>query len=349
METFGDLELVTTNFGSKAKLYFEWALFYPHRVGETLDGTWQCVGCNVSVKTDKGRVVKKSTFPHFGHDHVSRDEVVCLATLNSIKQRVHDEPGTFCSVIFDDEIDKLQKVHGMSDETVWAYLKSYKHYKSTFECIRAQVRPALSDRNNSAQPVKKLNPTVKSKPDPLPLIKPDKVILSSNTEWLTASIIEKYLHKFARKLDFFLDAELSTSLAFQGVCDIGRRQLSKKRFVYGAVWRHSHWMAIFIDIEQRQFTFIDPYGATEDDQANAFANWISYVEHRKDLRELQAKSNFKQRSLDHPHQPKSDTSNCGVFVCRILQMLLLEQPLKVDSFDPLTVSDFRADIFAAFT
>ena len=84
---------------------------------------------------------------------------------------------------------------------------------------------------------------------------------------------------------FGLDAKLATSLVFHGVCDIGRRQLSKKRVVYGAIWRQSHWMAIFIDIEERLFIFIDPYGASEEDLANTFSNWTIYVEHRKDLRE----------------------------------------------------------------
>ena len=144
MQQFGDLELVTTNFGCKAKLYFESNLFYPHRVDAAHNGSWICVGCKFSVKTDDGRVVKKSEFAHYGHDQVCRDEVLCLAMLNNVKQRVHDEPDKVCKLIFDGEIADLQKVHGMSEATVCTYLKPYRHYKTSFEFIRARVRPALS-------------------------------------------------------------------------------------------------------------------------------------------------------------------------------------------------------------
>ena len=186
-------------------------------------------------------------------------------------------------------------------------------------------------------------------PNTIPIIKPDYIILSSKTEWLTASIIDKFLIKFSCKLDLGLDATRATSLAFQGICHFHKRLLSKYRFVYGPVFRQKHWMAIFIDIEERQFVFVDPYGATNDDLDMTFANWIRFVEQSKDLSELHSKRKFTQRSIDHPRQPKVDTSNCGVFVCKILQMLLMETPLNINSFDPHTVSKFRADILLSIS
>ena len=89
---------------------------------------------------------------------------------------------------------------------------------------------------------------------------------------------------------------------------------------------------------------MDPKGATDEDLKLTFDNWLKYVEDRSDLSALHKQRPFKQRFIQHPYQPNEDNSNCGVFVCKLLSLLLQDEPIHPDSFDPLNISTFRETI-----
>ena len=157
--------------------------------------------------------------------------------------------------------------------------------------------------------------------------------------------ISGYLGRFACKSDFVLPVEKATSLTTEGTCSIGPRKLSNCRFVYGAVSRSNQWLVVFIDIDERDFVFIDPCGASESDLRHAFLNWLKFVNTRKDLTALDAQRQFKQRVIEHPRL--IDSFNCGVFVCKLLSMLIQEEPIHSDSFDASTIDHLRVEICGA--
>ena len=162
---------------------------------------------------------------------------------------------------------------------------------------------------------------------------------------LSGTQIENFLRRFACKSDFMLSAEKATTLAQDGKCTIGARKLSNCRYVYGAVLKSNHWQCIFVDIEELDFVFIDPYGASETDLRSAFLYWLAFVNTRKDLAEMDRQKAFKQRVIEHPKQ--SYSYNCGVYVCKLLSMLVEDQPIQADAFDASIIDNLRADILTS--
>ena len=104
-------------------------------------------------------------------------------------------------------------------------------------------------------------------------------------------------------------------------------------------------MFLFVDMEERDFIFVDPFGAGESDLQMSFRNWLKYVNSRKDLLISHQQQPFKQRVLQHPRQV--DSNNCGVIVCKLLSLMLSDEPVDAESFDPATISEFRASIIDA--
>ena len=164
----------------------------------------------------------------------------------------------------------------------------------------------------------------------------------SSEEMLTGTIIEKYLHKVTSKGHYVLTPEYATSLAFTGVCKLGKLQLSKRQLVFGPVYRDTHWMLLYINIAASEFAFINPLGASTKDLKATFRNWLTFVNGRKDLRAVHESKPFTQRVIEHTKQ--SDAFNCGVFICKFATLLLKDMPL---SFDGKTIGNFRADILNA--
>jgi len=60
-----------------------------------------------------------------------------------IKERVRTELHTWPSVIFDEEIKKLQTEQDISPESIGLYVKKYDSYKSCFDAIRSSNKPKM--------------------------------------------------------------------------------------------------------------------------------------------------------------------------------------------------------------
>ena len=66
---------------------------------------------------------------------------MCREVLTTIKKRKETKRNTFTSIIFYDEIEKLEKQHKLSAQTIAACMKDYSHFKSIFKKIREKVKP----------------------------------------------------------------------------------------------------------------------------------------------------------------------------------------------------------------
>ena len=53
---------------------------------------------------------------------------------------------------------------------------------------------------------------------------------------------------------------------------------------------------------------------------------------------------YKQRFIKHPYQPNNENSNCGVFVCKLMSLLLQDEQIHSESNGPLNISTFRETV-----
>ena len=106
-------------------------------------------------------------------------------------------------------------------------------------------------------------------------------------------------------------------------------------------------MTLFVDIDERLFTFIDSFGTTQEASDSAFNNWITFASHNKDIKALHAERPFINVLVKHPVQV--DTYNCGVFVCKFISMLVQGEVINETSFDPTALNAFRATILSHTT
>jgi len=111
----------------------------------------------------------------------------------------------------------------------------------------------------------------------------------------------------------------ATTLIKTGKCLLYKRKLSQYDIVFGAVYdaNRAHWSALFIDIQKRQFFYIDPLGSPKEEQDSVFNNWQAYVSSRPDLAKLNMP--FECMLVEHPLQ--IDNYNCGPMTLKFLFML----------------------------
>lgn len=98
----------------------------------------------------------------------------------------------------------------------------------------------------------------------------------------------------------------------------------------------NHWTAIIINIPSKEFTFIDPFGASTDVVNEMFNKWLNYYHRRHDAQH----SNWKIRKFEHPIQ--KDSWNCGIYVCKFI-----EEVVSLGSITPTTtdeITNFRFSI-----
>ena len=101
--------------------------------------------------------------PHFGHEFITQEDYDCRLALNKIKLRVLNEMHVFAHLLYDEERTRLLERRISADAA--ACLKPYSANKSTFDKIRAAVRPANNDFNSFDAPDKnKKTVTVQQKP-----------------------------------------------------------------------------------------------------------------------------------------------------------------------------------------
>ena len=98
-------------------------------------------------------VCKPPVVPHFGHKFITQEDYECRLALNKMKLRVLNEVHAFAHLLYDEERTRLLE-RGISADAVAACLKPYSAYKSTFDKIRAAVRPENNDFNDFDVPDK---------------------------------------------------------------------------------------------------------------------------------------------------------------------------------------------------
>ena len=156
----------------------------------------------------------------------------------------------------------------------------------------------------------------------------------SRTCWLTGSQIENHIARLHKENAFCLPNELATNIIVNGKSTLKKRALAKFRYLYGVINNKNHWTTMFVDINNREFVYIDPFGTTSARLNEAFANWLKFVELRRDLQLLHSIKPFSPLLIQHPLQ--QDDYNCGVFVCKFVSMLLRDENISFDSFDPVS-------------
>ena len=165
--------------------------------------------------------------------------------------------------------------------------------------------------------------------------------------WLTGDQIDVFLRTACKsKNQYRLTFAAASSLVFDGECRVGRTLLGRYRFVHGPV--HSgkprHLTTLFIDIDERRFIYINSLGTTQQATDDAFSNWLNYVAKRPDLKQLHEEKPFVNVVVDHPVQV--DSYNCGAFVCKFILMLLNDEIINSNSFEPASMDSFRATILS---
>ena len=78
------------------------------------------------------KIDKTPTLQHF-HNPIQNEDFLCRKALQHMKHRVETEPHVFPSVIYSEEVEKLQTVHKLSTEFIAEYLKPYNRFKGTYE------------------------------------------------------------------------------------------------------------------------------------------------------------------------------------------------------------------------
>ena len=109
------------------QLYFDYHLWYLIR-----PNYWGCTKCRTYISTN-GNELKNKDLPlptHSARTLTSPNEFKIKQHLEVIKDRVAKEVHTWPSIIYDEEIVKLQTLQKLSAETVALYTKGYSHYKS---------------------------------------------------------------------------------------------------------------------------------------------------------------------------------------------------------------------------
>ena len=92
------------------------------------------------IDSTNGNELKNKDLPlptHSAHTLTSPNEFKIKQHLEVIKDRVAKEIHTWPSIVYDEEIVKLQTLRKLSAETVALYTKGYSHYKSCLDAIRA--------------------------------------------------------------------------------------------------------------------------------------------------------------------------------------------------------------------
>jgi hypothetical protein len=92
----------------------------------------QTNGHVMSLKGSEMKIDKTPTLQHF-HNPIQNEDFLCRKALQHMKHRVETEPHVFPSVIYSEEVEKLQTVHKLSTEFIAEYLKPYNRFKGTFE------------------------------------------------------------------------------------------------------------------------------------------------------------------------------------------------------------------------
>ena len=134
------LEFLISSRGKK-QLYHIWQNY------------WICIEpkCKATISTIGGDLANGEITNENGvHNHsecVCREDFLCREVLTTIKKRKETKRNTFISIIFYDEIEKLQKQHKLSAQTLAACMKDYSHFKSIFKKIREKVKPQRQKRN----------------------------------------------------------------------------------------------------------------------------------------------------------------------------------------------------------
>ena len=76
---------------------------------------------------------------HISHDPILKKILRYDVLFWHIKERITNEIELCPSTIFEQEIKKLQTIHGVSKLAIANYAKPYAHYKSGFESRRRPV------------------------------------------------------------------------------------------------------------------------------------------------------------------------------------------------------------------
>ena len=136
------------------------------------------------------------------------------------------------------------------------------------------------------------------------------------------------LANITTKDGFVLGNELASSIIFAAKSTLKKRDLARYCIVSATVIKDSHWRLIYIDNHNMTFSYLDPYGATEQEHKQAFDNWLKFVQTRKDLLLLHKDQPYTERVIKHPIQ--TDSISCGVYVCAFGKYLYAGSSIDCD-------------------
>ena len=100
--------------------------------------------CSARISLLNGELKDQNKpLPKHRHDAISGDEFKIRKHFPFIKKRIEMEIHTWPSIIFDEEIVKLQTEQKVSKEAIAEYVKPYSYYQSSFEKRRAKKQTKM--------------------------------------------------------------------------------------------------------------------------------------------------------------------------------------------------------------
>lgn len=94
--------------------------------------------------------------------------------------------------------------------------------------------------------------------------------------------------------------------------------LSKYDFLSGPLLlRTNHWVLVFINLRNYQFSLLDPMCPSEitNDTIQAYDNWVSFANSRLEFSKIKFHLNV------YNHTKQEDAFNCGPFICKFFSIL----------------------------
>ncbi|XP_065899898.1 uncharacterized protein [Dysidea avara] len=128
---------------------------------------------------------------------------------------------------------------------------------------------------------------------------------------------------------------------------LSKESLSTYKYIGGCYNQGSnHWILIAMDLEQKSFYYLDPYGPSRSSRG-AFAAVKNYFKRRGEIlgKDHLDITKFELKQLKRKIQ--YDTSNCGVYCMKMAEQLFLSGSIEENSLCRMNTTQARIDIGVA--
>ena len=108
-------------------------------------------------------------------------------------------------------------------------------------------------------------------------------------------------------------------------------------FIVGPHFIDCHWYAVIIDIPNRQFHLLDPYGIKDELLEYHFNQWVQFYNRRIDKRV----DKWYKMKINHPIQ--ADNYNCAIFVMNFIYFYVNTRRIDSDASNMMNWRTLVAD------